>query len=231
MAQLRETFADATAAIHAWPDAREAWEYATELVELIRELQGESGDFRGWLLLYLQDRHGLTPTELSTFTGLSRPRISQILKDARERGNPVTDPTSRAPQPPVVVAIITSEHGVLVADRKDKIPPVTFPGGEVNVAESESIDAAAKRRVLAETGVEATATRLIGERIHPMTSRHMIYVHADITGTDVHTGDPEDLENVRWMPIDETRTAMKDMYQPVRSYLDQLQHAQQAETS
>lgn len=225
--RLEQAFATACAAIYAWPDASEAWKAANDLGNLIRRLQGQSADFRGYLAAYLADYHGLTVTELATFFGISRPATSNLLKRARAKGNPVIDPTSMPEQPNVVLAIITSDQGVLVAHRVDRIPPWTFPGGEIRPGESSGD--AVRRRVHEETGVDVFSTVFIGRRIHPKTSRVMVYVHATVNSTEVTLGDPEDLDEVRWAPIDETRELMPDMYPPVRQYLDQLQQAQQAD--
>jgi 8-oxo-dGTP diphosphatase len=226
MARVREAFASATAAIKAWPDAGEAWQAAGALGDLTRELQGEAADFRGYLAAYIAEYHGLSMAELASFLGMSRPAASQIIKRARERGDPVTEPTSLPEPLPVVLAIITSEQGVVVAKRRDGIPPWVFPGGEIQPGESPAD--AARRRVADEAGLQVTATTFIGRRIHPKTSRLMVYVHAAVTGGDVTAGDPEDIELARWASIDETRDLMPDMYGPVRQYLDQLQAAAQA---
>jgi 8-oxo-dGTP diphosphatase len=223
MTAVQEAFARATAAIYAWPDPRQAWESANALSELMRDLQSQAGDFRGHLAVYLQETHGLSLAEIATFFGLSPSRTSRILAAAKKRGNPVVEPTSLPEQPPIVLAIITSDRGVLIAKRADGIPPWTFPGGEIDRGESSGD--AAKRRVLGETGVEVTATTFIGRRIHPKTSRVMVYVHAAVNSTDVTLSDPEDLTEVRWAGIDETRELMPDMYGPVRQYLDEVQHA------
>jgi 8-oxo-dGTP diphosphatase len=228
MQHVREAFASAAAAIKAWPDAAEAMAAAAELGDLTRELQTEAADFRGYLAAYLADYHGLSITEMAAFLGKSRPRASQIINRARERGNPVTEPTSVAEPLPVVLAIITSDEGVLVAKRRDGIPPWVFPGGEIQPGESSG--EAARRRVAAEAGMAVESTRFIGRRVHPKTSRLMVYVHAAVApGADPSAaGDPEDIELARWASVDETRDLMPDMYGPVRQYLDQLQLAQQA---
>jgi 8-oxo-dGTP diphosphatase len=225
MARVREAFASAAAAIQAWPDANAAWAAATQLGDLTRELQAEAADFRGYLAAYLADYHGLSITELAAFLGVSRPAASQLIKRARQKGNPVTEPTSLPEQPHVVLGIITSpELGVLVARRRDGIPPWVFPGGEI--APGESSGDAARRRVQAETGLPVTSTRFIGRRIHPKTSRVMVYVHATTESGEPQLGDPEDLSEVRWATIDETRDLMPDMYGPVRQYLDELQRSE-----
>lgn len=220
--RLEEAFALACAAIQASPDAAQAWAAVEALRAKILELQSETAAFRGWLAAYLQDQYKLTTAELAAFLGVSRPRASQIMKAARERGNPVTDPTSLPEPQNVVLAIVTSGSSVVVAERRDKVPPFTFPGGEINPG--ESLHDAASRRVLDETGLRVTKTELIGRRLHPRTARLMSYVWAQAEG-DLKPGDPEDLADVRWMPIAETREKMPDMYEPVRQRLDALERA------
>jgi 8-oxo-dGTP diphosphatase len=142
---------------------------------------------------------------------------------AREKGNPVTEPTTLPEQPHVALAIITSDEGVLVAKRRDGIPPWTFLGGEIQPGESSGD--ALRRRVQAESALTVTSVRFIGRRIHPKTSRVMVYGHVAVEPGPPVLSDPEDLSEVRWVPIDETRDLMPDMYGPVRQYLDELQRA------
>ena len=224
MTHLREAFARATAAIKAWPNAAEAWRDANALAELAGELTGEAADFRAYLAAYLLDYHGVTIQELAAFMGVSPARVSQLVKRAREKGNPVTEPTTLAEQPHVALAIITSGRGVLVAKRRDGIPPYTFLGGEI--LEGESSGDALRRRVQAEAGLKVTDVHFIGRRIHPKTSRVMVYGHVVVEDGDPQLGDPEDLSEVRWASIDETRDLMPDMWSPVRQYLDEFQRAQ-----
>lgn len=223
IAKIREAFALATAAIYAWPSATESWKAANDLGELTRQLQQEAAGFRGYLAAYLADYHGLTITELAAFMGVSHQRASQIIALAREKGNPVTEPTTLPEQPHVALAIITSDRGVLIAKRRDGIPPWTFLGGEIQPGESSG--EALRRRVQAEGGLTVTSTRFIGRRIHPKTSRVMVYGHVAVEPGEPELGDPDDLSEVRWVSIDETRDLMPDMYGPVRQYLDELQRA------
>lgn len=224
MTHIREAFARATAAIHALPDLREAQEATTALADLMRELQGEAAAFRAYEAVCLMDAHGLSQEEMAAFLGVSRPRVSQIVKAARERGNPVTEPLTLPEQPHVALAIITSDRGVLVAKRRDGIPPWTFLGGEIQSGETSGD--ALRRKVRDEAGLPVNSVRFIGRRIHPKTSRVMVYGHVEVGPGEPQLGDPEDLAEVRWASIDETRDLMPDMYQPVRAYLDELNRSE-----
>lgn len=221
MARMREAFALACAAIQAWPNATEAWQAADALTALIKDLRGEAADFRGYLAAYLQDYHGVTTAELAAFMGVTPARASQIITRARKKGNPVTEPITLPEQPHVALAIITSDRGVLIAKRRDGIPPWTFLGGEIH--EGESAGDALRRRVEAEGGLPVTSVHFIGRRIHPKTSRVMVYGHVEVGPGEPKLGDPDDLEEVRWVSINETRDLMPDMYSPVRQYLDEFE--------
>lgn len=223
MAHIREAFFRATAAIHAQPNAREAQEAVKALADLMRELQKEAAAFRAYEAACLMDIHGLTRDEMAAFLGVTPPRVSQIISAARKRGNPVTEPLTLPEQPHVALAVITSDQGVLVAKRRDGIPPYTFIGGEF--LPGETGEQALRRKVEAEAGLTVTSVRFIGRRLHPKTSRVMTYGHVEVEPGEPHLGDPDDLEEVRWASIDETRTLMPDMYSPVRMYLDELQRS------
>jgi 8-oxo-dGTP diphosphatase len=220
MTRMREAFARATTAIYAWPNAAEAWQAANDLAGLVGQLRTEAAEFRGHLAVYLADYHGISIRELAAFMGVTPQRASQIITRARKRGNPVTEPTTLPEQPHVALAIITSDRGVLIAKRRDGIPPWTFLGGDINPGESSGD--ALRRRVQAEAGLTVTNVQFIGRRVHPKTSRVMVYGHVTVEAGEPRIGDPDDLSEVRWATIDETRDLMPDMYGPVRQYLDEL---------
>jgi 8-oxo-dGTP diphosphatase len=222
IAHMDEAFYRATTAIRAWPDTTEAWKAAKALAELIERLRTETAAFRDWLTAYMADAHGLTHEEIAALTGVSRAAVTQRIVRAKEKGYPVTEPATLPEQPHVGLAIITSpDQRVLIAKRRDGIPPWTFLGGDIH--EGESAGDALRRRVQAEGGLQVESFRFIGRRIHPKTSRVMVYCHVGVAAGDLEPGDPEDLEEIRWATIDETRTLMPDMYAAVRQYLDELQ--------
>ena len=219
---IKEHFALAAAAIQAWPDAAEAFEAVTTLAKLGRQMDTESTDLRKWLAAYLADQRGMSYAQLSAILGISKGRIGQLVREGRlYEGNPVMDPGTFQVQPAIALAIITGNQGVLVAHRRDKIPPWTFPGGEVQNGETPA--AAMVRRVLAETGLTVTPVTIFGQRIHPMTSRHMIYMAAtvpDDAPAPRNAADDPDLDELRWMGLNEVRDAMPDMFEAVRGHLE-----------
>ena len=72
----------------------------------------------------------------------------------------------------------------------------------------ETGEQALRRKVQAEAGLTVTSVRFIGRRLHPKTSRVMVYGHVEVEPGEPQLGDPEDLEEVRWASVDETRTLM-----------------------
>jgi ADP-ribose pyrophosphatase YjhB (NUDIX family) len=126
-------------------------------------------------------------------------------------------------EPPIVAAVVTSRLGVLVGKRNDGKPPWTFPAGEQDVIRGESPQHTVEREVKEETGLEIEAGDVIGERNHPATGRHMIYVAAKPApraGTNVIVGDEDELAEVKWVSLTEAGELLPGMYEPVRAYLE-----------
>jgi 8-oxo-dGTP diphosphatase len=127
-------------------------------------------------------------------------------------------PAAPDPQQPVMMAVVTSPLGVLVARRQDGKPPWTFIGGWSEPGESASDTIV--REVKEETGCTVMVGRLIGERVHPDTGRRLIYFAAQPThGTEIHVGDEAELAEVRWVSLAEADELLPGMFEPVREYL------------
>jgi 8-oxo-dGTP diphosphatase len=130
---------------------------------------------------------------------------------------PATEPTAPL-RPAIVAAIVTSARGVLVERRHDGRPLWTFPAGEAEPGESPADTAI--REVKEETGLVVKVSHAIGERQHPATGRHMIYLAArPYQSTAVHVGDAAELAEVQWASLAEADQLMPDMYEPVREHL------------
>ena len=137
-------------------------------------------------------------------------------------GEPVTltEPPSDKPQrPAVITAIVTSDKGVLVGKRNDGKPPWTFIAGENEPMESPADTII--REVKEETGLEIVAGDILGERVHPKTGRHMVYVAARPArgSTRVYVGDEDELAEVRWVTLAEADELLPGMFEPVRDHL------------
>jgi 8-oxo-dGTP diphosphatase len=221
MDQIRASVARAGAAMLAWPDVLQAFDDASKLGDLGREVSAEASQFRAYLAARLVDDRDMAPSQLAEILGLTPARVSQLVKDGRkQRRNPMTDPGTLEELPTVALAIVTSAKGVLVERRKDGIPPWTFPGGDVPVGETAA--ASLTRKVPAETGIEIKPVLLFGRRIHPRTSRTMVYLAAEAVDEDTEPQvlDTADLDAVEWASLDAVRERMPDMYAPVREHLE-----------
>lgn len=122
----------------------------------------------------------------------------------------------------VVAAIITSRAGVLLTRRHDGKPPYGFLSGEVEPEEAPTDTVA--REAKEEAGLEVAAGRMLGDRIHPKTGKHMLYIAAvPTTSLDVFVGDSEELAEVLWVP---SLAALYDLipaehiFEPVRAHLE-----------
>lgn len=169
---------------------------------------------------------GAIKPALVTPSGRTRWDVDQIRRQlaAREQEayfvpqQPATSPEEQ----PVVAAIVTSHLGVLAGKRRDGKPPWTFIAGEVEPG--ESIADAAVREVKEEAGLLVRAAHIeIGRRVHPKTQRTMIYLACLPThGADIHVGDPDELEDVRWLSLAEVDQLLPGMFDPVREHLGRL---------
>jgi 8-oxo-dGTP diphosphatase len=123
-------------------------------------------------------------------------------------------------RPSVITAIVTSERGVLIGHRHDGRPPWTFIAGEQEPG--EAYPDTIIREVKEEAGLEIVAGDVIGERVHPKTGRHMVYVAARSARDDeldVSVGDPDELSEVKWATLVEADELLPGMFEPVREHL------------
>src|SRR5688572_29353519 len=92
-----------------------------------------------------------------------------------------------------------------------------FPAGEVEPGESE--EDAAVREAEEETGITVRAAICLGERVHPVTGRRMVYVACDAITGSARLADPEDLAQVEWCDRARlTEYVRFPFYEPVQDY-------------
>jgi 8-oxo-dGTP diphosphatase len=185
--------------------------------EAARELGVSRETLNAWV------RDGKVIPHSKTIGGHMRWDLEQLrrqIRDAQE-ATPVSDPT-KPEQQPVVAAVVTSEHGMLVTWRNDKEPPAGFLTGEIEPGES-ALDAMV-RECKEEAGLLVVAGHEIGRRVHPRTKRTMVYVAGEPAPgkADVFVGDREELADVRWISLEEADAAFEPfggMYPPVRDWV------------
>lgn len=122
---------------------------------------------------------------------------------------------------PVAVAVIVEHCCVLLVRRRanDGAPPWVLPGG--NVEPAERAEQAAVRETLEETGLTVAARRVLGERVHPATGRHLTYVACDVIAGTARVADADELDAVEWVPVRElSRFVPGGFYPAVQEYLD-----------
>jgi 8-oxo-dGTP pyrophosphatase MutT (NUDIX family) len=132
-------------------------------------------------------------------------------------GEPVPDPNAPV-KPPVAAAIVTSKLGVLIERRHDGRPLWTFPAGEIEPGEAPADTAI--RETKEECGLGIVISHVIGERDHPKTGTHMIYLAArPYHGTEVINGDENELAEVKWVSLAEAEELLTGMFEPVHAHL------------
>jgi 8-oxo-dGTP pyrophosphatase MutT (NUDIX family) len=163
---------------------------------------------------------GLVTPALRTAGGHFRWDIDDLRRQLRAMDRTASRDATRPEPQPVVAAIVTSEHGVLIGRRNDGSPPWTFIAGEIEPGESPAD--AGIREVKEEAGLLVAAGPEIGRRVHPATGRTMIYMAARPThGTDIFVGDRDELAEVRWVTLAEADKLMQPygMFGPVREHI------------
>lgn len=226
----------ALAAISGLRNPQERIDAASQLSDRLREYANEAAAMRNEDAIRIAIAEKLSLSELATRAHISKGRADQIMKRYRETQSatetaevevthqiqadaPMLDPTAPL-RPPIVAAIITSKEGVLVERRHDGRPLWTFPAGEAEPGESPADTAT--RETKEECELQIVVSHIIGERNHPKTGRHMIYLAArPYQGTAVSNGDESELAEVRWASLAELDELMGavNIFEPVHEHL------------
>jgi len=206
---LSRAVSDALAEVEALPDSETAYRQASWLVDVLSAATTASGRLRAEAARRMKEAEGLSLAQLGERLGVSKARAADMLRVNQAR---------QPEPPPVALAIVTSELGVLAGRRNDNTPPWTFIGGQLQPGESAAD--CVVREVKEETGLEVVPGRVLGRRVHKDTNRTLIYLAASPAhSTDVYVGDPAELAEVRWLSLAEADELLPGMFPPAMAYL------------
>ncbi|PNE36606.1 NUDIX hydrolase [Streptomyces noursei] len=124
-------------------------------------------------------------------------------------------------RPGIAAAIIVHEGRVLMVRRRVSEGKLSwqFPAGEVEPGETR--EDAAVRETKEETGLNVSAVKLLGERVHPATSRLMSYTACEVVSGTAHVADTEELAELAWVAHDQIPEYVPyGLFGPVQEYLD-----------
>ena len=123
----------------------------------------------------------------------------------------------------VAVAVVVQHGRVLLVRRRadDGAPPWVLPGGKLGPGESPEV--AAVREVLEETGLAVRARRVLGERVHPVSGAHLIYVACDVVAGTARVVAPGEVDAVQWVADGELREYVPHgFYEPIEAHLHRV---------
>lgn len=124
-------------------------------------------------------------------------------------------------KPAISAAIIVDSGRVLMVRRRVSEGELSwqFPAGAVEAG--ESMEEAAVRETLEETGLTVEAVKLIGDRVHPKSKRFMGYTAARIVSGEAHVADADELDAIAWVAHSEIADYVPyGLFEPVQEYLD-----------
>lgn len=124
-------------------------------------------------------------------------------------------------RPGIAAAIIVHEGRVLMVRRRISEGKLSwqFPAGEVEPGESR--EDAAVRETKEETGLNVSAVKLLGERVHPATGRLMSYTACEVVSGTAHVADTEELAELAWVAHRQIPDYVPyGLFEPVLQYLD-----------
>ncbi|KUL34828.1 NUDIX hydrolase [Streptomyces sp. NRRL F-4489] len=122
---------------------------------------------------------------------------------------------------PVAAAVIVRGGRVLLVRRavEEGVLRWQFPAGKVEAG--ESVEQAAVRETLEETGLAVVALSLLGGRVHPKTGRLMYYVACSPGSGEAYVADTEELAEVAWVAhADIPEYVPYGLFGPVQDHLD-----------
>jgi 8-oxo-dGTP diphosphatase len=124
----------------------------------------------------------------------------------------------------VAACYVVRGGNLLMVQRRFKQGTLEWAGPSGNIRKGETPEAAAARETLEETGVSIESIRILGDRVHPATDRHLIYLACRYLSGEAAVRDHEEIVAVEWVPIPEALARWDGLvggvFPPVRAYLE-----------
>lgn len=131
---------------------------------------------------------------------------------------------AEAARPSVAVAIVTDQAGRCLMTRRrfrEGTLEWSAPSGECEPG--ETAEEAAVREVREEIGLDVEAVRRLGDRVHPATGRHLVYVACRVVAGAASLVDHEELAELEWDTLPQVLERLHGLkgglFDPVRAYL------------
>lgn len=122
---------------------------------------------------------------------------------------------------PIAAAVIVFGGRVLMVRRRVPAGELSWvlPAGEVQPG--ETAEDAAVRETLEETGLTLRADQRLGERIHPVTGRTVVYVACSVTDGPAYVADRDDLAELAWCDrATLVSYVRRPFFEPVQEYFN-----------
>jgi len=135
----------------------------------------------------------------------------------------MSTPAPDGQQPTIAAAVIVHEGKVLLVKRRVSEGSLSwqFPAGAIEPGETPG--EAAAREAKEETGLTVAESQVLGERVHPVTGRVMIYVACEYVNGNAAIGDMDELSSLIWAASSSLRTYAPHGFHPaVQAYLDRV---------
>jgi 8-oxo-dGTP diphosphatase len=121
------------------------------------------------------------------------------------------------------MSVIADADKVLLIRRREREGKLlwAFPGG--GIGQGETPEQAAVREAAEEVGLVVSASRVLGDRVHPLTGRHVTYVACELVSGEARVADAEAVAEVAWIGREEIPFHVPyGLYGPVQQYLGEV---------
>lgn len=130
----------------------------------------------------------------------------------------------RPPKPSVAACYIVQDGRLLMVRRRFAEGTLEWAGPSDNIHPGETPEQAAVRECQEELGIRVEVVRRLGDRLHPATDRHLIYLACRLVSGEPVIVDHEEIAAVEWADWETVQrrwaTLKGGIFPAVREYLE-----------